>query len=357
MFSAYLAAKSNGGMMMAIPAEMRALQLDAYNEDPYEAIKSLRVVNKVVPKPSHGQVLVRVEAAPCNPSDLLLLQGKYGKRKSLPAVPGWEGAGTVVASGGGVLGRWLKGKRVAFSVQSDSDGTWSQYCLVDAKTCIVLKNGVSTEQGATLIINPLTAVGLVDTAVKGGHKAIIQNGAASQLGRMVVALANEQNLPAIHIVRRQEQADLLKDLGAKIVLNSEDEGFEKKLKEEAERLHATVAFDAVAGSMTGHLLAAMPDRSKILVYGALAGKNCSDISPLSLIFQEKSVQGFFLSSWIQEKGFLGLYKATNKVQKLFASGAFHSAISAEVSLEEAPKALEGYQREMTAGKVILKPQA
>lgn len=342
--------------MDKLPNEMTALQIDAYHDDPFEAIRSLRVVKKTIPKPSHGQVLIRVEAAPCNPSDLLLLQGRYGKRKSLPAVPGWEGAGTVVASGGGLLGRWLVGKRVAFSNQSDMDGTWAQYAIVSAKTCIALKSGVSTDQGASLIINPLTALGLIDTAIKGKHRAIIQNAAASQVGRMVLELAREKGIPAIHIVRRKEQEDLLRGLGAEIVLNSETDTFAKDLKAEAERIKATIAFDAVAGGMTGTILGAMPNHSRILVYGALSASGCGNISPLGLIFQDKSVEGFYLSSWITQKGFWGLYQATNAVQKLFAKGAFHTAISAEVSLQNASGALESYQKEMTQGKVLIKPQ-
>lgn len=342
--------------MSHLPSQMRALQIDLYHADIFEAIRGLHEVEKPVPSPAHGQVLIKVEAAPCNPSDLLLLQGRYGKTKALPAVPGWEGAGTVVASGGGLLGRWLVGKRVAFSVQGDTDGSWAQYCVVDAKTCIVLKKGVSTEQGAALIINPLTALGLVDTAIAGGHTAIVQTAAASQLGRMVVQLAKEKGMPAIHIVRRKEQEVLLKELGATTVLNSESENFDTQLKSEAARLNATIAFDAIAGNMTGRLLTAMPERSKVLVYGALSDANCADISPLGLVFQQKAVEGFFLPTWLAAKGFWGLYRATNLVQKLLANGSFHTAISAEVKLAEAPRALAAYQKEMTAGKVLIRPQ-
>ncbi len=342
--------------MSHIPAEMRALQIDCYHEDPLAAIRSLRVVKKSVPQPSHGHVLVRVEAAPCNPSDLLLLQGRYGQSKTLPAVPGWEGAGTVMASGGGLLGRWLMGKRVAFSVQSDTDGTWAQYSVVDAKTCIVLNDEVSFEQGAAMIINPLTALGLVDIAKRGGHAAIIQTAAASQVGRMVLALAVEKGIPAIHVVRRKDQEVLLQNLGAEIVLNSASENFEKALKSEAERLHATIAFDAVAGTMTGLMLSALPNHAKVVVYGALSGSNCANISPLGLIFQQKAVEGFYLPDWISTKGLWGLYQATSTVQKLLASGAFHTAISKQVGLDDAAKALEAYQKEMTLGKVLIRPQ-
>lgn len=342
--------------MATIPQEMYALQIDTTHDDPIEAIRSLYVVKKTIPKISQGQVLIRVEAAPCNPSDLLLLQGKYGTGKTFPTVPGWEGAGTVVAHKGGVLGWWLMGKRVAFSNQSDTNGTWGQYCAVDAKTCIVLKDNVTTEQGAALIINPLTAFGLVEEAIKGKHQAFIQTAAASQVGRMVLALTNEKKIPSVHIVRRKEQEDLLTSLGAKYVLNSESPTFIKELKGIAERFKATIAFDAIGGSMTGNLLACMPNHSKVIVYGALAGVNCSQISPLSLIFQQKEVSGFYLGSWIKLQGFLGLYHATNLVQKMLSTGALHTEVHTEVSLEDAPRALEAYQKLMTAGKVIIKPQ-
>ncbi len=342
--------------MSNIPDEMRVLQIDGYHEDPFEAIRSLHVVKKSVPKPPHGYILVKVEAAPCNPSDLLLLQGRYGRLKTLPAVPGWEGAGTVIASGGGMLARWLMGKRVAFSAQSDSDGTWAEYCVVDTKTCVVLKDAVNFEQGASLIINPLTALGLLDMMRKESHKAIIQTAAASQVGKMVLHLANEAGIPSIHIVRRKDQGSLLKDLGAKIVLNSESESFEKELKEAAKRVNATIAFDAIAGNMTGLILNAMPNHSKVLVYGALSGAACANISPLALIFQEKVVEGFYLPAWIAQKGFFGLYQATNHVQKLLANGSFHTTISKQVKLEDASKALEAYQKEMTLGKILIKPQ-
>lgn len=335
--------------------EMRALQIDAYRENLEEALGNLHVVNKPVPKPASGQVLVKVEASPCNPSDLLLLQGRYGRKKPLPAVPGWEGAGSVIESGGGVLGRWLLNKRVAFSVQSDADGAWAEYCVVDAKTCIPLKEEISFEQGSTLIINPLTALGLIDTAIKGNHVAIIQTAAASQVGKMVVHLANEKGLPAIHIVRRKEQEDQLRGLGAKIVLNSESINFWEDLKKEAEKLKATIAFEAIGGSMTGLLLKKMPSRSKVLVYGSLSQSNCSDISPIDLIFQEKSMEGFYLGAWLKQMSFWGQYQATRTVQKLFASGAFHTNIACEVGLEEAAESLQAYSKEMSSGKVLIRP--
>ncbi len=342
--------------MVDIPKEMKALQIEQYHEDLTEAIRGLHVITKATPKPSHGQILVRMEAAPCNPSDLLLLQGRYGSKKKLPTVPGWEGAGTVVANGGGIVGTWLMGKRVACVVQGDLDGTWGQYVVVDAKTCIPLKDDVSIEQGATLIINPFTAVGMVETARKGKHAAIIQTAAASQVGRMVLKLARDQGIPVIHIVRRKDQEDVLRSLGAEIVLNSETEHFREELKKEAAKLKATIAFDAVGGSLTGTILTAMPNRSKVLVYGSLSMTPCSEIGPLGLIFQQKSVEGFWLSGWLAKKGFWGAYRASNAVQRLMADGSFQTTIREQVRLEDASKAIEKYHKEMTLGKIIITPQ-
>ena len=95
-------------MSAAIPSEMRVLELENYAEDLNRAIQNLHVTQKPTPQPGPGQVLVRIEAAPCNPSDLIFMQGLYGVVKTLPAVPGWEGTGTVVASGGGIMSNWLR---------------------------------------------------------------------------------------------------------------------------------------------------------------------------------------------------------------------------------------------------------
>src|SRR6188472_4593498 len=134
-------------MSPKIPEKMRAVVLSEYREGVADAVRGLRVEERPVPQPRRGQVLIKMAAAPCNPSDLLLLQGKYGTLKTLPTVPGWEGAGTVVSTGGGLLGRWLMGKRVACAVRSDRSGTWAEYVVANADNCIALKAGVSTEQG------------------------------------------------------------------------------------------------------------------------------------------------------------------------------------------------------------------
>src|SRR5262249_14602184 len=150
------------------------------------------------------------------------------------------------------------------------------------------------DQAASLIVNPLTALGLLDTARRAGHRAAIHTAAASQLGRMMLAMANEMNYPLINIIRRDAQAELLKSFGAEYVLNSSSQTFADELQSLSKKLKATAVFEAVAGDMTGTVLNAMPHSSMAYVYGALSEAPCGNIDPIGLLFYKKSVTGFYL---------------------------------------------------------------
>ena len=343
-------------MADSIPDRMHALVLHEYCEDIAEAIDSLKVEQRSVPALKRGQVLVRIEAAPCNPSDLLLLQGKYGSLKTLPTVPGWEGAGTVVASGGGPLAWWLMGKRVACGQQEDRDGTWAQYVVANAAECIPLKRQLCMEQAASLIINPLTAMGLLETARRGGHRAAVQTAGASQLGRMLVAMASELNFPVINVVRREAQVELLKSMGAAHVLNSSDDDFVERLGTIAAELQATAAFEAIGGEMTGTLFNVLPEGSTVFVYGALSEAACDNIDPIGLIFRGKTVTGFYLGVWLKERGSLDVLRAASRAQKMLIDGRIETKVQRTVSLEEAVDGLRQYVDHMTDGKLLIMPQ-
>ena len=343
-------------MIDSIPDRMHALVLHEYCEDIAEAIDSLKVEQRSVPALKRGQVLVRIEAAPCNPSDLLLLQGKYGSLKTLPTVPGWEGAGTVVASGGGPLAWWLMGKRVACGQQEDRDGTWAQYVVANAAECIPLKRKLRMEQAASLIVNPLTAMGLLETAQRGGHRAAVQTAGASQLGRMLVAMAAELNFPIINVVRREAQVELLKSMGAAHVLNSSDDDFVDRLAAIAAELQATTAFEAIGGEMTGTLFNVLPEGSTVFVYGALSEAACDNIDPIELIFRGKTVTGFYLGAWLRERGSLDVVRAASRAQKMLIDGRIETKVQRTVSLEEAVDGLRQYVNHMTDGKLLMMPQ-
>jgi NADPH:quinone reductase-like Zn-dependent oxidoreductase len=336
---------------------MRVVLLDQYQENLADAIEGLKLVERPVPLPRRGQVLVRIEAAPCNPSDLLLLQGKYGVLKTLPTVPGWEGAGTVVTSGGGWLAGWLQGKRVACGGQDDRDGTWAEYFVADAKMCVPLKRQLSTKQASSMIVNPLSAMGLLDTAQRAGHRAAVHTAGASQLGRMLLAMASEVNYPMIHVVRRDAQVDLLRSLRAEHVLNSSDEDFADQFRSACSRLNATAVFEAVAGDMSGTIINLMPPGSTAYVYGALSEEACGNIDPIELIFRGKTVTGFYLGTWLKNRSLLDILRATGRVQRMLIEGRIATEVQRVVGVDEAVDGLKQYVNNMTQGKVLLAPHA
>jgi NADPH2:quinone reductase len=165
----------------------------------------LVVVKEVpMPVPRSGEVLVRMEAAPINPSDLGVLTGNYGAIKNPPFIPGFEGSGTVVLNGGGILGWRIMGKRVSTVAGETTDGTWAEYMVTDAKSCIPIPDAVSFENGACAVVNPLTVEMFMDYTTRQKHRAIIHTAAASQLGKMMVRTCQQKRIPLINIVRRPE---------------------------------------------------------------------------------------------------------------------------------------------------------
>jgi len=197
-----------------------------------------------VPTPAPNEVLVRIEASPINPSDLgLLVAGADMTHATLTGTPdrpvvtaplaegavktmtarldkplpvGNEGAGTVVAAGSSDAAQALLGKTVGIA----GGAMYSQYRAVDARACLVLPDGASAKDGASSFVNPLTALGMTETMRREGHSALVHTAAASNLGQMLVKLCQKDGIPLVNIVRKPEQEELLRSLGAAHVLNS-----------------------------------------------------------------------------------------------------------------------------------------
>ncbi len=331
------------------PDQMNAVVLHAY-----EGSEGLRVEQIPTPKPGKDEVLVKVAASPINPSDLAVLRGRYGFNPELPFVPGGEGSGTVVAVGPGAMGRYFDGGRVACLWGGKQGGAWAQYMVASVKGGVLpLHESVSLEQGATSVINPLTASAFIELAKKGDHDAIVLTAAASSLGRMVNRLALGEGINVINVVRRDAQVELLRSQGASIALNSTEADFDAALREACHQHDAHLAFDAVAGDMTSRLLRAMPSPGKVTVYSALSFE-APKIAPDQLIFEGKSVDGFWLGPYIAGKNLLQTMLMWRRAQKLLGTD-LKSEIRANVSLAEAPSAVEDYIRQMTSGKVLLRP--
>ena len=338
---------------MTPPPEMTALVADARCDGVEAALGKLRVARVPTPRPARGQVLVRIHATPCNPADLYYLEGRYGIDRPFPSTPGFEGAGEVVASGGGLLGRWLVGKRVACGGHSCS-GTWAEYCVADSNQCLPLKNGLTFEQGATALANPMTAIALASLVRKGGRRAFVQSAAAGQLGRMILSVTSEKGITGVHVVRRKEQADSLRALGAAHVLVSTDSNFDTELAARCRELGATIALDAVAGEMTGRLLQALPARGEVVVIGSMSGEPCGGINPMALCFGDRRVRGFELAAHLRQLGLWGSFRLGNAAQRRVADG-LSTNIRARLPLADAPAGLRDYARAMSDGKMLIIP--
>ncbi len=224
-----------------------------------------------VPDPGPGEVIVRVEAAPINPSDLGLLVGfadmttaevsgttdrpvvnaevpqalmkHMAARVDQPLPVGNEGAGIVVEAGSSDAAQALIGKTVAII----GGGMYTQYRCIEAEQCLVLPDGTTPAEGASCFVNPLTALGMVETMRLEGHSALVHTAAASNLGQMLNKICINDGVDLVNIVRKQEQVDLLKGIGAKVVCNSSADSFTEDLTDALVTTGATLAFDATGG--------------------------------------------------------------------------------------------------------------
>ncbi|MBW5285690.1 zinc-binding dehydrogenase [Burkholderia gladioli] len=234
-----------------------------------------------VPAPADDEILVRIEAAPVNPFDILGLLGpadiatlardaaaqppvttadvpaellaSAAARHDLPLSLGNEGAGIVVAAGD--RARHLLGRAVALRSPL---GAYAQYRAVAAAEVLVLPEGTAPEAGASALINPMTALSMLETMRVEGHTALIHTAAASNLGQMLVKICAADGVPLVNVVRNASQVALLRELGAQYVLDRGAADFDSALVEAIEATGATLAFDAIGGGdMAERLLTAM----------------------------------------------------------------------------------------------------
>ncbi|MBT3386092.1 MAG: zinc-binding dehydrogenase [Prolixibacteraceae bacterium] len=335
--------------MSSIPENMKAVILSEGGAKP-------QVANIPVPQPGAGEVLVKMHASPINPSDLAFLEGGYGIEKKYPAVPGFEGSGTVVAAGKGVLPKLWMGKKVACAASPIYDGCWAEYMVTKAGMCVPLSKNISLDQASMMFVNPMTALAFFDIYKKlpnptKKHRGIINTAGASALGRMVIKFGQKQGIPVISVVRREEQVEILKADGAEYIVDSSDPNFETNLKKLAHQLNATVIFDAVGGEMVQMLLDAAPKGSNLFIYGRLSADAC-EISPGDLIFTGNQIRGFWLTCWLHSKSFLQSIMNTRKIQSLLGK-ELGTTIHQKFSIEQISEALEIYQNNMSKGKVLI----
>ena len=234
------------------------------------------------PEPSADEVVVRVEATPINPSDIGLLFGaadmstaKASGSKDAPVVTarvperamramaarldesmavGNEGAGVVIRTGSSDAAKALMGKTVAII----GGAMYAQYRTIRANDCLVLPEGATPADGASCFVNPLTSLGMVETMRREGHKALVHTAAASNLGQMLNKICLKDGIALVNIVRNAEQAEILRKIGAKHVVDSTSPTFTDDLLAALIETGATIAFDAIGGGkLAGQILAGM----------------------------------------------------------------------------------------------------
>lgn len=343
--------------------------------------------------PGANEVIVRVEAAPINPSDLGLLLGaadvaglmasgtaerpvvtmpvppermggvKARIDQSMPV--GNEGAGTVIAAGEGA--GELLGKRVGML----GGAMYTQFRKLKTRDVVPLPDGASAADGASMFVNPLTALGFVETAKMEGHAAIIHTAAASNLGQMLQRICLADGVPLVNIVRSAAQAKILTDIGATYVLDSSDVDFRSKLTDAIAETKATVAFDAIGGGRLGSDIvqameaAAVRNMTEYSRYGSDAFKQlyiygALDLGPTVLnrlaFGFSWSVSGWLLTPFMAKAGQEIVGRMRQRVVDELTT-TFASHYTATIGLAEAlkPEVLVAYNRKATGEKYLIDP--
>jgi len=347
-----------------------------------------------LPEPKAHEVIVKIELAPINPSDMWpmfsladlsqaeLTFNDEEKKLSAPIFPGMtkavrtrldqacpvgnEAAGIVVAAGDSDAAQALMGKRVAVL----SGSTFAEYTCAAAQMCLPHAESTTAQQAASSFVNPLTALCMIETMRNEGHKAIVHTAAASNLGQMLNRICIADGVDLVNIVRKPEQEKILKDLGAKYVVNSSSDTYMKDLYMAIKATGATLAFDATGGGqLASDILTAMEavltegvtglntygaaEHKQVYLYGGL------DISPTTL--KRAYGMSWGIGGWLLMRTLATLEKS--RVMELNMRVAteinttFASAYTAELSFEQAltPSMIEKYNAKRTGEKYLLNP--
>jgi NADPH:quinone reductase len=352
----------------------------------------LSLEEAVVPEPAADEVVVRVEAAPINPSDLGMLLGPAdpstfiaGGTKERPSatavVPparlalvagrldqamlvGNEGAGLVVEAGAEVR-EWL-GRRVA----TRTFGMYAQYRVARVADCLLLPPGATSRQGASAFINPLTALGMVETLRREGHTALVHTAAASSLGHMLNRLCQADNIPLVNIVRSAAQVAILRGVGARYVLDSTSPGFAAELTDAVAETNATLAFDAIGGgTLVATILTCMEKAAsrratsynrygssthkQVYIYGGLDTRPTELTRNFGLAW---GVGGWLMTWFLQKIGSRDTQRLRERVAAELTT-TFATHYTAEISLTEAlsPAVIAAYNKRATGEKYLITP--
>ena len=356
----------------------------------------ISIVSTPMPVPSENEVLIKVEAAPINPSDLALLisfaadldniefsgedetpkttikirpglMAALKGRVDQPMSAGNEGAGIVV--GAGEKAAALIGKTVGVAGGS----MYSQYRCAPASSCLVMDEGITSTEAASSFVNPLTALAFVETMKMENHVALVNTAAASNLGQMLVKICKDDGIPLVNIVRKPEQVKILKDLGAEYICDTSQSDFMKDLVEALVSTGATLGFDATGGGnegkLPGQILAAMEIAAnktakeysrygsdlykQVYIYGGL--------DPTPTVLNRSYGLQWGLGGWLLTPmiGRIGMERFAEMRQRVVKEikTTFASHYTQEISLEDMlqPDIIKAYAKQGTGAKYLVNP--
>jgi|SRR6056300_151083 NADPH2:quinone reductase len=350
-----------------------------------------------IPTPADDEVLIEIYAAPINPSDLALLTTFGGDVSNIkvsgsgdntvasmsvhPAVMrsmksrvgqsmpvGNEGAGVVVDAG--INAKSLIGKTVGLA----GGAMYSQYKCAPAVNCLVMDDGIAPSEAASSFVNPMTALSFVETMKMENHSAIVHTAAASNLGQMLVKVCKSENIPLVNIVRKEEQVDILKNIGAKYICNTNESDFMESLVGALTETGATLGFDATGGGnngeLAGQILAAMEVAAnnasgEYSRYGSETYKQVyiyGGLDPSPTILKRSYGMSWGLGGWLLTPmlGKIGMEKFQEmraRISKEIKT-TFASEYSQEISFEEMlqPEIINSYVKQKTGNKFLVNPQ-
>jgi NADPH2:quinone reductase len=352
----------------------------------------LSIISVPVPEPKDGEVLIRVEAAPINPSDLGLLLGPadistmsitgsgedavvsmdvpeammaaVAARVDKPLPAGNEGGGVVIAAGPGAEG--MVGKTIGVA----GGAMHSQYRCLPAASCLVMSEGTTPAEGASCFVNPLTALGMVETMKMESHTALVHTAAASNLGQMLVKICLADSVQLVNIVRKKEQVEQLKALGAVHVCNSSEPTFKEDLVDALVATGATIAFDATGGGqLASEILAAMEIAANKSsdghsIYGSTTYKQVyiyGGLDRSATILNRAFGMSWGLGGWLLTPfiGKIGMEKFGALRQRVAdeIKTTFYSHYTREISLAGvlSADAINAYSKQATGEKFLIKP--
>lgn len=325
---------------------MRALQIKKFG-NPGEVIK-LEEIDKSIPK--SNEVLIKMKFCPINPSDLLYVMGQYGVQPELPAIPGFEGMGEIESFGSGVDDLTIGTKVIPLGIGS----TWQEYLVAPRNQLIIVPEGLKDESASQILVNPMTAWILAMDEIKiEVNQWLLQTAAGSTLGRIIIQLSKMKGFKTINFVRRREQIQELLDLGADVVICTEDKDVVEQVMK-ITKIGADGGIDAVGGKTCGLALSCLKRGGKLIVYGLLSLSNRTPIDTGEMIFKGTIMKGFWLSRWFQTSTPEKQNKIMQDLIKSMIEGSINPPVEAIYNIKDFKEGIENSLRPGRKGKVLLK---